>query len=149
LTVKDLLGWAGEGEPPVLPPELSFMLPPQPIVLPEDQPAPANLPRIWQADELLLHRFPERRWAVPGLIPEGLSLLAGKPKVGKSWLALTMALGVAHGGRVLGQLAMPEPLGVLYLALEDSPLRLQERHGQQIGRWHVAGAVFSAPRVAE
>ena len=30
--------------------------------------------------------FPPLRWAVPGLIPEGLTLLVGPPKAGKSWL---------------------------------------------------------------
>ncbi len=41
----------------------------------------------WTADRLMAQEFAPPRWAVPGLIPEGLSLLAGAPKAGKSWLA--------------------------------------------------------------
>jgi AAA domain len=35
---------------------------------------------------------PTRRWAVHGLIPEGLSFIAAGKSVGKSWLALNIAL---------------------------------------------------------
>jgi hypothetical protein len=55
----------------------------------------------WTAAELLATQFPEPRWAVPDLVPVGLSFLAGRPKVGKSWLALQMAIAVGTGGRVL------------------------------------------------
>jgi RecA-family ATPase len=62
---------------------------------------------------------------VPNYLPEGLSMLAGKPKIGKSWMALDMCLGVAGGERVLGK---TPPVGdVLYLALEDTDRRLQRR----------------------
>jgi len=46
--------------------------------------------------------LPEPCYAVPDLIPEGLSLLAGKPKLGKSWLILAVLLAIAMGGVVLG-----------------------------------------------
>src|SRR5690606_1208354 len=38
----------------------------------------------WTAAELMATDFPEPRWAVPGLVPEGITLFAGPPKVGKS-----------------------------------------------------------------
>jgi AAA domain len=63
---------------------------------------------------------------VPGLIAEGLNLLAGAPKLGKSWLALNVAAAVAYGGTALDRLAV-ERGEVLYLALEDPPRRLQRR----------------------
>jgi hypothetical protein len=66
------------------------------------------------------------RWVVPELLPEGLALLAGKPKTGKSWWALNVALAVATGGLALGRIRC-EPGRVLYLALEDSPRRLKQR----------------------
>jgi hypothetical protein len=72
--------------------------------------------------------FPEPRFAVPGLVPEGLTFFAGAPKLGKSWLALGMGLAIAAGGHVLGSIQV-EGGDVLYLALEDSPRRLQERLG--------------------
>lgn len=65
-------------------------------------------------------------WAVEGFIPSGLSVLAGSPKVGKSTLALHLALGIATGDRVLGKINV-EQGDVLYLALEDNARRLQDR----------------------
>lgn len=71
-------------------------------------------------------------WAVPGLLPEGLSVLVGPPKIGKSWLALNIAVAVARGHRVLGKIdADAGP--VLYLALEDTGVRLQQRVGKVLG----------------
>jgi AAA domain len=69
--------------------------------------------------------FPPLAYAVPGLIPEGSALLVGPPKIGKSWLVLTIALAAASGGKALG-LDIPER-PVFYLALEDSDRRLQDR----------------------
>ncbi|NVI88234.1 AAA family ATPase [Actinomadura sp. BRA 177] len=71
--------------------------------------------------------FPPLRWAVPGLIPEGMSLLVGPPKSGKSWLIGNVLLAVAAGGHALGRLAVGSPRRVLYLALEDGDRRMQSR----------------------
>lgn len=71
--------------------------------------------------------FPPLRYAVPGVVPEGFSLLVGSPKAGKSWAALGMLLAVASGGRALGKLAVGVPRRVLYLALEDGDRRMQDR----------------------
>ncbi len=78
------------------------------------------------AADLMREELPSVRWAVPGILPEGLSLLAGKPKLGKSWLALGLAVAKASGGVALGKI--PVDRGeVLYLALEDNRRRLQGR----------------------
>jgi hypothetical protein len=53
-------------------------------------------------------------------------LLAGRPKVRKSWLAIDVGLAVAANCFCLGD-RKPEPGDVLYLALEDSERRLQNR----------------------
>lgn len=87
-------------------------------------PAPAQR-TTWTAAELLAATFPEPRWLVPGLLPEGLTLLAGRPKLGKSWLALQIACAVGTGGHALGQAVASAE--VLYLALEDAPRRIQAR----------------------
>lgn len=50
----------------------------------------------------------------------------GSPKLGKSWLALNLAISIASGGRALGQVPV-ERGEVLYLALEDGPRRLKNR----------------------
>src|SRR3954447_11283089 len=50
--------------------------------------------------------FPPLAWAVPGVLPEGFTLLVGPPKVGKSWLVANVALAIAAGGRALGALTV-------------------------------------------
>ena len=79
----------------------------------------------WTVAELLTASFPEPQWAVPGILPVGLSFLAGRPKIGKSWLALQIAHAVGTGGVALSQRVTAGK--VLYLALEDGPRRLKER----------------------
>jgi AAA domain len=87
--------------------------------------APARPPGI-TACELQRKQFEPIRWVVPEIIVEGLTLLAGKPKRGKSWLALNCALAVASGGKALGNIAC-EQGDVLALMLEDNQRRLQDR----------------------
>jgi RecA-family ATPase len=81
------------------------------------------------AEQLLEENWPEPTWAVPGILPVGLNLLAGPPKVGKSWLALQIAQAVSTGGTVLDERV--EQGSVLYLALEDPPRRMHDRMKKQ------------------
>ena len=62
---------------------------------------------------------------VDGLIPPGLHILAGSPKIGKSWLVLWLCLKVAAGEPVWEHTA--NRCGVLYLCLEDTFNRIQNR----------------------
>jgi hypothetical protein len=80
----------------------------------------------WSAPDLLTAVFPDPKWAVPGVIAEGLNLLAGAPKIGKSFMAFDLAVAVASGGKALGRVDV-DPGDVLYLALEDTPRRLKTR----------------------
>lgn len=90
------------------------------------------LQNIVGADQLALKEFPPVRWAVPDIIPEGLTILAGKPKAGKSLLALSLAAMCACGGFALGK--VPVDSGpVLYLGLEDPERRLQSRLAKMMG----------------
>lgn len=70
--------------------------------------------------------YPEPRWIVPGILSEGLNILAGAPKMGKSMLSLNLALTIAGGGLALGKIRV-EPAGVLYLSLEDQFRRVRDR----------------------
>jgi len=70
--------------------------------------------------------FPPVKWVIPGILPEGATILAGNPKMGKSILALNLALSVAYGGVALGKISV-EKGNVLYLVLEDWERRLQDR----------------------
>ena len=86
---------------------------------------PNAAPAMISAAELQRRLFPPICWTVPGLVPEGLTLLCGKPKLGKSWLAMDLGLAVSRGQFTLGRKCDPGP--VLYLALEDSDRRLKSR----------------------
>lgn len=78
------------------------------------------------AADLMSMQFPPIKWVVPGFIPEGLTLLAGAPKIGKSWMALGLAMAVAGGGKAFDEIKC-DAGPVLYLALEDNLRRLQSR----------------------
>ncbi|KUI03936.1 hypothetical protein AU190_15885 [Mycolicibacterium acapulense] len=73
--------------------------------------------------------FPPLQYAVDGIVSEGLSIIAGPPKVGKSWFVANIALAVASGGRALGRIPVNQR-PVFYLALEDGHRRLQDRFRQ-------------------
>jgi AAA domain len=70
-----------------------------------------------------------RRWLIPGLIADGLTLLGGSPKSGKSYLAYALALAVAKYGRWCNHWQVAQGK-VIYCALEDDEtdtrLRLEE-----------------------
>lgn len=78
------------------------------------------------ADALCAMRFEPLRFVVPGYIVGGLTLIAGKPKVGKSWLMLHVGLATARGAFTLGDVYC-SPGDVLYCALEDNKRRVQHR----------------------
>lgn len=83
------------------------------------------------ADVLMVQEYPELPCVVGGMIPKGLTLLAGRPKQGKSWAALQMCLNVAMGLPFFGKEV--EQGDVLYLALEDHPRRIKARIHQLLG----------------
>lgn len=73
--------------------------------------------------------YPDAVWIVPGLIPAGMTLLAGRPKAGKSWISLQVSKAVTSGGEIFGEKV--ECGKVLYLALEDNDRRLKKRMEMQ------------------
>jgi hypothetical protein len=88
-----------------------------------------NSPQQWgglSAEALGQQHFPPMSWVVPGILPEGLAILAGKPKFGKSFLALDLAIAIATGGMALRHIQC-EAGDVLYLALEDGRRRIRDR----------------------
>src|SRR5699024_3766472 len=77
------------------------------------------------ADTLQSIPYEPLSFVVEALLPQGLHLLAGAPKIGKSWLALWLCLCAAQG-KPLWNFAT-KPCEVLYLCLEDSFQRIQSR----------------------
>ena len=77
------------------------------------------------AHTLMEQYLPPPRFCVDTLLPHGLSILGGAPKVGKSWLVLDLCVRVAKGEPLWN---LPtKPGAVLYLCLEDSEKRVQQR----------------------
>lgn len=81
------------------------------------------------AKDLMKKQFAPIEYAVPDILPMGLIILGGKQKIGKSWLDLNLSLAVASGGIALGKYQVKRG-DVLYLALEDTERRLQDRIAQ-------------------
>jgi RecA-family ATPase len=88
--------------------------------------------QTFTAHELQKMDFPPIRYAIKDYVPEGLTLLGGKPKIGKSWMSVDFAMAVAKGGRALGSIPC-ERGTVLYCALEDNKRRLQRRMRHRYG----------------
>ncbi|WP_313528029.1 AAA family ATPase [Anaerotignum sp.] len=65
------------------------------------------------------------KFIIDGFIPQGLHILAGSPKIGKSWLSLWICLQVSKGEKVWEFETRKSE--VLYLCLEDSFARIQSR----------------------
>ena len=76
-------------------------------------------------EEIMTTVYKPIEFVVDNLLAQGLYILAGAPKVGKSWLALDMCLSIAKGEKVLGQQTTQGT--ALYLCLEDSYVRIQNR----------------------
>jgi hypothetical protein len=103
------------------------------------------------ASELMAREIPPARWVVPGMVPEGVALLAGKAKLGKSWLALGLCVAVAAGGFAFGNVHV-EKGSALYLALEDNERRLQFRLKKILARSKVPESLhysIECPRLDE
>lgn len=91
-----------------------------------DPPTSFSRRKSFTAAELQVEEFPEMVYVIDRILAPGSTILAGKPKVNKTWLALDIALAVADGGKACGEWDAPRG-DVLYLACEDNARRLQGR----------------------
>lgn len=92
------------------------------IIKPKEEISPLSFIR---ADELNSMKLEKPFFLVEDMLPVGLAIIASPPKSGKSWYSLDLCVSVATGTKFLGH--MTNKSGSLYLALEDSNCRLQER----------------------
>ena len=88
---------------------------------------PKQIPELQTitASELMNTEYPPLAFSIDKLLPQGIFILAGSGKIGKSWLSLDMCIAVATGGKLWDFNATEGE--VLYLALEDTHPRLKER----------------------
>ena len=82
------------------------------------------LPTI-TAKELMEKEFPPRVELIEGMLGPGLYILAGAPKIGKSWLVLQIAHHISTGTPLWDRRVSRH--AVLYLCLEDTLQRIQSR----------------------
>lgn len=85
----------------------------------------SNMLQTKTAEEILSTVFKPKEFIIDGLLTQGLYVLAGAQKVGKSWLAMDICLSIATGVPVLGRDTIQGT--ALYLCLEDNYQRLQRR----------------------
>ena len=94
---------------------------PQPIAQPEKSPKLTTI----NYNTLMQQQYPPLHFQISEILPEGIFILAGAPKIGKSWLVLDMCFSIATGGSLWDYDTTKG--GVLYIALEDNNRRLQDR----------------------
>lgn len=98
---------------------------------PEDGKPPVQPLIVTTAPALQRAKLPPTQYLVEGILPDGTSLLTAASKIGKSWMVLDIGLCIAAGEPFLGHQC--NQCGVLYLALEDSWNRLQNRMNKILG----------------
>jgi hypothetical protein len=84
-----------------------------------------KFPRI-DTNQLMDMTFAPIRWCVRDYVPEGFTVLAGRQKLGKTWLAIDWGVAVASGGCAMGTIPC-EQGDVLYIDLENGQRRAQDR----------------------
>jgi hypothetical protein len=89
-------------------------------------------PFIRNAQSLRDKVFDPIKFIVKGYVVEGATILAGRPKIGKSWLVLDWALATARGGFCFSGVHCKEG-SVLFIALEDNERRLRARINKILG----------------
>jgi hypothetical protein len=121
------------------------------VIMDSERRKPSAMPTLFTAKDLMERDLPPIEEIVKGLVFEGVTLFAGKPKLGKTWLMLALALAIAMGSVILGNIPVQQG-EVLYLALEDNPRRLYGRIRKLLaGRETPAGLTFASewPRLDE
>lgn len=82
---------------------------------------------VIDCETLMDTRLEPTKFCIDTLLPQGITILGGAPKIGKSWWVLDICIRIAKGESVWD---MPTTKGTtLYLCLEDTLRRVQERLG--------------------
>ena len=84
-----------------------------------------NTLTVIDGETLMDMRLPPTKFCIDTLLPQGVTILGGAPKIGKSWLVLDLCIRIAKGEPLWD---LPTHRGTtLYLCLEDPLRRVQER----------------------
>lgn len=80
----------------------------------------------WTASDMLKQELGDVQWLIKDILPQGFFFLAGRPKIGKSFMTLQMCGSITTGQKFLGYEIMQSGR-VLYVSLEDNARRLKKR----------------------
>ena len=102
---------------------------------PAHQPAPTVEPQEPQEPPAREHSVmaynancPEPKPIIEPILYPGLTILGGRPKAGKSWLALQLGIAVVNTGlKLAGYLTVEKQCKCLYVSLEDRRPQLKKR----------------------
>ena len=84
-----------------------------------------NMLTVVDGETLMDMKLPPTKFCVETLLPQGISILGGAPKIGKSWMVLDLCVRIAKGDAIWN---LPTQKGTtLYLCLEDPLNRIQQR----------------------
>lgn len=93
--------------------------------------APGGL-RIYSGESLRAVPSPKSKFVIGACVQEGLTILCGAPKTGKSLIAIEMANAVARGSKALNYMHA-EKGNALFFSLEDSLGMFRDRVGEMYG----------------
>lgn len=80
---------------------------------------------VIDGETLMDMKLPPTKFCVETLLPQGISMLGGAPKIGKSWMVLDLCVRIAKDQTIWN---LPTRKGTtLYLCLEDPLSRVQQR----------------------
>jgi hypothetical protein len=93
---------------------------------PVEIPEPGGHFEILTIEELRKGTYEPPRWLIPGLIPEGFTMIVASPKIGKTIFATNLCEAVACGGKILNH--WPVNKGeALYVDQEQTPWKSRNR----------------------
>ena len=84
-----------------------------------------NMLTVVDGETLMDMKLPPTKFCVETLLPQGISILGGAPKIGKSWMVLDLCVRIAKGEAIWN--LSTQKGTTLYLCLEDSLNRIQQR----------------------
>src|SRR3990172_3376852 len=79
----------------------------------------------WTAEEINNTEMPDVQWLVKEILPQGFFFLAGRLKMGKSFMTLQLCISIVTGKPFLGYEVKQG--NVLYISLEDNVRRIKKR----------------------
>ena len=112
----------------------------------QNQTAPKVFTTI-DGNSLMAQEYEPLRFAIDKILPHGIFVFAGSPKVGKSWLTLDMCYAISTGGK-LWDFTAPQGYGKSYETQDFREAEAQSR-GNTAADHHAADTKNADSRQAQ